>query len=415
MAARMAGALSPRRSSPRSTSAPVRDGRYSPPPIDWEWKVEVLVTDSARAAPNAFRAVMGPEIQLQTCFAHAAEIWFHKQENKAHFRDLETNLSRVREDLQWLNTSLSTAALAPIAKRLMFAKWRDIYKEPDVATKFEASWGEHRLTRAEANENGVGGVPSDNNMLESKNRVIKAELERDKPTITTLIPRIASWIEHQAETEPGFGLEHNAKAVCGKALLESERGMEDRVVHLTAVCWTEPDGSFIIPSAKTITEAVDQGCVEEAGALKAWLAKSQAGYPAWLRVWRQMTEDPVAFAARADAGRIANFTWDFNAACSWSRAFRRLTPIEPVFAQELLLALERNGFTIEWSVVPTAGMLSCTCNSFMHYCLCKHSLAFLWRDGVITGWPKNRDPTKTQRSKRGRPAKSVSGGAKGRE
>ncbi len=142
------------------------------------------------------------------CFAHVAQIWVLKADNKFLLKDQE-NLPKVKRDLSWLNTSIHHADLAPIAVELMLSKWRTVYGEETFAAKFSSSWQGRRFTRAEANEGGSGGVPSDNNMLESKNRVIKAELRREKPAATALVPRMVEWIETQAKCDIGFNTEHS--------------------------------------------------------------------------------------------------------------------------------------------------------------------------------------------------------------
>jgi len=369
------------------------------------------VEDAAAAGPNAFQAEVNPGISTQMCFAHVTDIWNKKAENKYLLKN-QDNMAKIKEDLNWLNTSIHEAKLAPIAVDLMLTKWRTVYKETAYAAKFHTSWGNLCFTSTQANEGGSSRVPSDNNMLESKNRVIKSELEREKPTATVLVPRITAWIETQAKCDIGFTTSHNEKVTNGTALRAAMSAMDERVVGVLDIRWPEPAasiaGSIIIPSAKTLAEAIALGCPEDKHALKEWLGKSQNRYPAWLKIFRELKQSLEAFTARAAAGKIPNFTWDFDSCCDWSSRFRLLQPVSSRLAHEILKALENNGFQVDWDVLEVEGadVFACTCTDFQHYVLCKHCLAKLWEDKLVLSWPPHRDPTRTQREKQGRPPKS---------
>jgi hypothetical protein len=195
-----AGPRAPARTPSPERPHPVREGQYSPPPLGWRWQPRLYVGDAARAGSNAFKQVFEEEgnpatkMSVQMCFVHVQTIWCSRADIKALLRDVDAHLPRIKSDLTNLNYSVFEAAMVPVALPLMYKKWREEYNEPEFAAQFERVWGGARFTRAEANDGWYGGLPSDNNALEAKNRVIKAELERERPCVTTLVPRIANWL-----------------------------------------------------------------------------------------------------------------------------------------------------------------------------------------------------------------------------
>jgi hypothetical protein len=194
-----------------------------PGDANWEWQPLIYMGDAARAGSNAFKAEFenpddldNTSIRVMTCFAHVAAIWTSRGDHKAKLRDMD-NLAKIKSDLANLNFSMFDARMVVIARGLMMRKWRTVYKEPEWCDAFVRAWQGSTFTRAEANHGWYGGLPSDNNMLESTNNVIKKALERDLPSLTTLVPRAAEWLRDNAVSDDAFGLLHNRKASCPSA------------------------------------------------------------------------------------------------------------------------------------------------------------------------------------------------------
>ena len=201
----------------KNIPAPARTGRYPPLADDaeWQWQPRMYMGDAARAGSNAFRAefedpenLAGTSIRVMTCFAHIAAIWTNRGDNKAKLHDPE-NLPKIKGDLANLNFSMFDARMVPIARGLMMRKWQDDYQEPEWCEAFERAWDGCAITRAEANDGWHGGLPSDNNMLEATNNSIKRELQRDLPTLTTLVPRAVEWLRTVSIADDAFGDTHN--------------------------------------------------------------------------------------------------------------------------------------------------------------------------------------------------------------
>ncbi len=96
---------------------------------------------------------------------------------------------------------------------------------------------------------------------------------------------------------------------------------------------------FIIPSYRTLQEAIAEGTAPDPSKIKDFLGGNPHG---WLAAFKAMRADPGDFHTRALAKE--DFQWDFDDCCSWSRAFRVLRPIEDVaLARSQLSALEEAG------------------------------------------------------------------------
>jgi hypothetical protein len=223
----------------------------------------------------------------------------------------------------------------------------------------------------------------------------------------------------QAHNDNGFALEHSPKVTAGPFLRGVHDAMYERAIGCHEVRFGAR-GELIIPSAKTIAEAVEMGELDPVDCDAVMKYIGTGGTPAqpnWLRIFQALRKDPVRFARRAADGGYTDLPWDFDWMMHWCRAFRVLRPIhEARYAREYLLALERNGFEIGWEkweggTPPYA----CSCGMYMHYAACKHALAQLWDDEVVLRWPRTRDPTRTGEGRqRGRPALSRARGALGR-
>ncbi len=126
--------------------APVRDGRCSPPPADWEWRPRLYMGDSARAGSNAFKQVFedhedlaNTEIKVIMCSVHVGTIWCNRTDNKALLR-YPDNLAKIKRDLAQLNTSMWIPRMVLLAQELMYDKWWHTYKEKEFTDAFVKAW-----------------------------------------------------------------------------------------------------------------------------------------------------------------------------------------------------------------------------------------------------------------------------------
>jgi hypothetical protein len=198
----------------------------------------------------------------------------------------------------------------------------------------------------------------------------------------------------------------------------------NRKIDLLEVCWRRKNGDVYIPSAKTIAECIAEGVAEDdVQAFYSFLRRPAGQPPGWLQMYERMRTDPLKFHQRAE--RDPDFVWDFDECCNWARAFRVLSPIKDKrFALSQARALERSGFTVDMAALDSGGdfLFACTCGVYLHYALCKHTVAKAKEDHLLLAYPPMRDPTRTDRQKEpsgqagagGRPKRSKGGWGGGR-
>jgi len=183
---------------------PNREDQYPLPPVGTWWECKpskgerlIICRDRTCSASNAAEEVWSENDVVSTiCFFHAGPIWLSKSDHKRFFNDVD-NTDVFREDL-------NTYKLSPFIHMVdsmheaMIKKWTEApVSEPLAAEKWENSWGGKRITLVEANEDNPlgGGVPSDNNTLESthghaQKRGIIVNFPRNKNPITADRPRV---------------------------------------------------------------------------------------------------------------------------------------------------------------------------------------------------------------------------------
>ncbi len=199
----------------------------------------------------------------------------------------------------------------------------------------------------------------------------------------------------------------------------------NRKIDLLEVCWRRKNGDVYIPSAKTIAECIAEGVPEDnVQAFYDFLRRPPGQPQGWLQVFERMRTDPLKFHQRAESD--ADFLWDFDECCNWARAFRVLRPIKDKrFAASQALALQRSGFTVDMAALESGGdyLFACTCGVYLHYALCKHTVAKAKEDHLLLAYPPMRDPTRTDRPRDsavaagagGRPRRSTGGWGCGKE
>jgi hypothetical protein len=98
-------------------------------------------------------------------------------------------------DLDYVIKPLQFMHFKDVALRLLRKKWTKLGNKEAVKAWLK-SWGQKHLTRSEANQPDVspllGGIPCDNNALESSNNVDKGLLSRDTSTATEFIGDLAA-------------------------------------------------------------------------------------------------------------------------------------------------------------------------------------------------------------------------------
>ena len=98
------------------------------------------------------------------------------------------------QDLAHINLYCHLPPLAHVAKELMYQKWTKEYNQQEAMVKWKNAWGGYKIFRAHANDRFYGTLPSDNNMVERKNRTIKADTGRDKVCLELLFSNATDFL-----------------------------------------------------------------------------------------------------------------------------------------------------------------------------------------------------------------------------
>ena len=213
------------------------------------------------------------------CFAHSNTIWC---QDKAHLallvgglvqdeegnmvHNAKKNLQQIKADLILLNKSIFVAALVSIAEGLMYHRWREDLGEVPWADKYSASWEGKAWTRAQSNQFGDGGLPSDNNGLEATNNVIKGALNRERPLLVSFVLKSLEWLEEKAMTDTSFGDKYNTHAVEQKFWAEVHESQVRDFPCLTAKtldfprCNSTKKIRVYAPTMLAIDAALKAGC-----------------------------------------------------------------------------------------------------------------------------------------------------------
>ena len=177
----------------------------------------------------------------------------------------------------------------------------------------------------------------------------------------------------------------------------------------------------IIPSYRTVCEAINENNVQPTSdAIGSFLKPKKGRKDKWITVYKNLIDNPACFkyTLKPQGTCITPADFDFDMMIHWLGAFYQLRPIyDEVFAYHLLEALQNDGFTVHLDKMRCLGdnlddcrvPFACSCGKFMHYGSCKHAMAFLFEQGLVSGWPPTRDPTPTSKSRRNQPARSRRG------
>ena len=138
------------------------------------------------------------------------------------------------------------------------------------------------------------------------------------------------------------------------------------------------------------------------------------GSDSWFSTYQLLVQDPTNT-------RVKDIVDTFDVLIEWLQAFYVLTPIADDFALECFVArLKASRYTVDETRLSktllggrTHALYACNCQTFIHYCLCKHCVSRAMMDGVISRGPpqfapERRDPEK---AKPGRKQKARKGAA----
>jgi hypothetical protein len=378
-----------------------RPRTYSPPPLGWQWRPSIVMKDKAPAANHSVAELFQPEL-VGMCFAHVY-MWFDR--NKGLFRNWKENAPLVKAGMKQLNEAFSESELSKVALRELLQQWSGDYGEAKMASAFEKVWGAEVFTRAGMNASFVGGVPSDNNALEAKNGALKRDVRHKRHGTAAFIKVIKQWLERESLIDSEFG-ETYSSIVFNFNTFKTVYDLVEAACG-PFQCKLRFNGIYIIPSIKTIEEAVVVfDCERDAVALKGFFrAQGEDGTDSWISTYLKLHKQPVEYVA---ARKKADELWDFDTLVMWCEAFNSMKDLpDGQFKIEQVMRLRNGKCGIdEGRILAKDGLCSCNCSRYMHYVVCEHVLADAMLKGSVTAYPPNFDP-RNFGGRVGRPPKAV--------
>jgi len=406
---------------------------------DWKWEPRGVLTvekDAALAATNAIADVWpGVTIREGMCHTHANLRWFSK--HKGLLKNLE-NEKKMSEDLHYGLREAPHVAIVPVLRKLMLKKWTTQYREPVVAAKWSASWGDSIITRVEMNAVEVsplrGGIPCDNNAVESGNYTDKTALNYNRPSIVHFVPTLVGVLNSKSKTDLVYngkmkkrqktkfsGIHH--RDFYQRCWDINARHEHDKPTFLSLqFCFTSaahdiPVGSVIVAGDRCIGDlgTMDDVDVDSIRECKEFLRRNK-----WVKVFKAFLKNPELVTEDQD--------WSFDELNDWCKTFHVLRPLV-ADGGHVEQAITHLHAMLSYNNIPMMpledllelredeGLVSCTCKKYLHYCMCPHSFLTALRRGIIKGYPPTLDPTPVNSNARGagRPRKAHPGGALARD
>jgi hypothetical protein len=394
------------------------------PPLDpfgihWlQPKAITVMKDAAMAAARAVEKVFpDPAINLLTCGVHATVIWFKNGTHSAFFQNVDaeskaTLILEMQGDFNNYRNHCITSSAAPILMSTMLHKWRFVYKQPLVADHWENSWGHQKLTRVEANANNPnrGGFPTDNNAVESANRVDKDDLQRLRCAATPFAQNCVSLALTHSSCDKEFGINMKASVhsqVFMAAVSRIVDATKDNLPTPLSVQWKAqddiksiPHGSVIVASSYIISiKCQDSSSPPSIKRIKE-LCQSEKDQ------FEKLAKEPGLYAHRT-----------FDELMEMCLRFHVMAPNKahcyPFATWKMLY--DKGYHLISFDELktkkPVEGFWTCTCYLFRQYSWCKHVCAKAFIDGLILEGPRHLNSRILPNTKltQGRPRKATGG------
>ena len=326
----------------------------------------------------------------------------------------------------------------------MLKKWTDIRGEGVIAEAFSTAWRGESCTRAAVNRLAVvpGGLPCDNNGEEGKNSSQKRWMEWQKYKLVGYFSVLADFIEAESRSDKEFGGKMNREVNCSKfyadvmqlykrpissltvsfdydASVRDSTSARERSASSSASML--PSGTLIITSNRIIatlqkeyrckslaefTTAVSGASSTRAGPRASGSSRSTT---TWLKQFIDLSLNPINF--------LRSESMDFDTAIDWMTSFYLFTPIQAgEYLDHLHARLASTGMNVmsleDIQGLESAGLMSCSCKTWLHYAWCRHSAADAFRKGILKSFPRNMDPNLPRKRKIGRPISAKPGGAR---
>lgn len=290
------------------------------------------MADDATALKNAARAVINDCIEMNMCWVH---VWRAvKGKHNLLNRNTEARQKELYTDLAFIQALAMPELVAPALAKFD-SKWRTSYGETAMANYIQNQWSGKCWQRAYH----AFGEPSDNNTLESLNRVLKTDSNFSSlksigmalPHALTVVHRISRDMRALIFAPP----------VPKKQWVKAQDLMKMDYFKLGF----KMGNDLVIPSERLVRTLPGSTTAEQ-----------RQNISVWVREFIAMSKNPGAYAKIHGP-----HAWDFNVMMDYAFSFWVIKKIPTSHPMVFELAREGVGYT-------------CTCPQYMHYHVCKHSL-----------------------------------------
>lgn len=447
------------------------------PPHNWKLEARSVVTvikDSAPAASIAARHVFCfgggaemtdsdieraqepssggdsdaayPEFREISCHFHASNRWISLSKLFVPYKK-KLSIFQIKnlfqKDLDVFYKNIPFLTIKPLVLELLKAKW---YKKGQQAAvdAWLKSWGEKRITRVEANQPDAsplrGGIPADNNALESNNNVDKQLLGREKCSVSNFVSRLGQDILgpiSAADVQFNNALKERSKS-CKSAFNKAPNNAKffKHVSQRFHQFQKNPLAPHILTSMTRINFSVPnlpRGCYwflsdhgidriksemrsddnddddndydpDDINDVVSYMNKESS----WAHIIETIIRKPE------HVGIVTPI--DFDLLHEWCISFHVFIPIKirptddsmsPIYRAvshwcEMMRLSRITTLTVKEIATRKGrdGMVACTCEMYMHYLICKHTLLLYLHSGIVTNLPKLGTPMLSKGRKR---------------
>ena len=410
-----------------------------------------LTSDHSSAAENGVRAAFGPQFEIfrADCTFHAGPAYWSKTHGELFTSRVASEqkykVKLMNSDFELLK-NCPFPELIPTMKEEMVIYWKDKKgrNELKLADAWLSVYSDSNLSRVLLVEQYSlrGGMPADNNIMERSNRNDKHLRNHTKKGPISFIRETVAHVQAESKTVKDFYGKMKSNVHSGAFMANIWRtcaASENNVpcmlnvqFNIVATAKGIPAGSVIVPKYRTINKLQQQEhqrigrttslTVQEC---KDMLNQNLPGQGPWSMVetYRQLVREPTRWMKHWKDEPNYQPHMGFERLREWTSVFCCLRPINAevnsTAVDSLRTILTNHGYTvIELDAIKAMrnkGFVSCDCSTYLHYAWCYHAGAVAFSRGVITDYPPTMNPNPAfGNSKRGRPKKTVIGGALGR-
>ena len=310
-----------------------------------------------------------------------------------------------------------------VMKKKMLEKWIKEYKEPKVAEAWSKSWGSKSLTRVELNVAHplYGGLPCDNNIVESGNREDKSMLGGKRNTVVFFLGRFSKVLRCQSISDAKFvgdmksyvrsykfysSVQHilNKDTEKRPCLLNVNSKFVNETLGLTKGTILAITDRMLHYIKENYYEEV--GDIDHLGKVKAFLKKKK-----WTDLYKVIMHNEAEMEANSFDSLVREF-----------KCWRTMRPIvvedskgevdEAVLRSVTVLHYMLESARLEMMPLEDICKLNsnncwmaCDCKTYLHYAFCKHCCAMAMKRKIIINFPPTLDPKRIAKSSAGRPKK----------